>query len=492
MDQLQQWIDDLTGPATAWLTGVNDWLYTYIMIIALVGTGIFLTIKTRAVQFRHFGRMAKYVVRSRAGADGGISSFQAFAMGMATRIGIGNITGVALAIVLGGPGALFWMWIVALIGMSTGFAEATLAQIFKRRHGTDNTYRGGPAYYIQKGTKSRALAVTFAIAMIFSMSVAMPMVQSNTVAQVISGSHGVEPWITGVIVAILTGLVVFFGVRGVARASEVLSPIMAIFYVVVATIVVLLNIGSLPQFFVDVFTYAFGARELAAGAAGGIVSALLNGVRRGLFSNEAGMGTSPNAAGTASVSHPVYQGLIQSFGVFVDTVFICSSTGFIILTTGVVDWKTATADDSAQMTTVSIVDTLGSWMAWPVSIMIFFFGFSSILGAFTYADANLNFLGYGQRANRVLAAVTTVFTALGGFLALTFVWSFMDTAMFVVTILNLVGILVLWKWLTGSLRDFEAQLDDEDNMVFDPHSKYLPAVLETDSWPAPVSDEINK
>ena len=483
MDQLQQWIDNLTGPATAWLTGVNDWLYTYIMIIALVGTGIFLTIKTRAVQIRHFGRMAKYVMHSRSGADGGISSFQAFAMGMATRIGIGNITGVALAIVLGGPGALFWMWIVALIGMSTGFAEATLAQIFKRRH-DDGTYRGGPAYYIEKGTKSRGLAVTFAVAMVFSMAVAMPMVQSNTVAQVFAGSHGVEPWIIGVIVAVLTGLVVFAGVRGVARASEILSPVMAVFYVVVATIVVALNIDALPQFFVDVFTYAFGARELAAGATGGIVAALLNGVRRGLFSNEAGMGTSPNAAGTASVSHPVYQGLIQSFGVFVDTVFICSSTGFIILTTGVIDWQTATPDDSAQMTTVSIVDSLGSWMAWPISIMIFFFGFSSILGAFTYADANLNFLGFGKRANRVLAAITTLFTALGGFLALTFVWTVMDTAMFVVTILNLVGILILWKWIAGSLGDFEAQVDDEDSMVFDPHSEYLPAVLKTDAWPA--------
>lgn len=243
---------DAIQDVTAWLGGLNDWLYTWVMILALVGTGIFLTIRTRALQLRHFVGMAKYLTQSRRGSRGGISSFQAFAMGMSTRIGIGNITGIALAMILEWYGSLFWMWIVAIVGMSTAFAEATLAQIFKFRH-QDGSFRGGPASYIMDGLKSRPLAVVFACAMVFCMFVAMPMVQANTIAQVISGAHGIDPWIIGLVIAGLTSLVLFGGVRRVARATEVISPMMALFYVGVAVVIIALNITAVPQFFADVF-----------------------------------------------------------------------------------------------------------------------------------------------------------------------------------------------------------------------------------------------
>lgn len=482
MDKLQDVIANVTAPAAQWLTSINDWLYTFIMIAALVGTGIWMTIRTRGVQLRHFADMARYVLQSRQGAHGGISSFQAFAMGMATRIGIGNITGIALAIILGGPGALFWMWLVAFVGMATAFAEATLAQIFKRRH-PDGTFRGGPAVYILRGLKSRGLAATFAVSMVFAMVIAMPMVQSNTIAGVLSSSHGTESWITGLVVASLTALVLFGGVRGIARATEIISPVMAVFYLLVALTVLLLNFGALPQFFADVFASAFGLKEALFGTAGGFVAALLNGVRRGLFSNEAGMGTNPNAAATATVDHPVHQGLIQSFGVFFDTMFICSATGFIVMTTGVLDLANVSVDDSAHLTTTGITETLGDWMAWPVSIMIFFFGFSSILGAYAYGEANLVFLKAGHRAEVAMRGVVVLSCFLGAILALHFVWTLMDTAMFVVTILNLIALVSLTKWTVAALKDYERQrAQGREVPVFIPAEANLPAELGGDAW----------
>ncbi len=456
MEQIQQWLDLITGPLTGTLAGMSDWLYTWIMLAVLTGTGIYLTLRSKGLQFRHFVHMARYVLNSRQGAHGGISSFQAFAIGMATRIGIGNITGVALAIILGGPGALFWMWMVALLGMSTAFAEATLAQLFKRRH-PDGTFRGGPATYILRGLKSRPLATAFAVSMVFSMTVAMPMVQSNTIAGVLANSQGVEPWVTGLIVAGLTAVVVFGGVRGVARATEIIAPAMALVYLVTALAVIVVNVQALPTFFSDVFLSAVGLRQTVAGTAGGVVAALINGMRRGLFSNEAGMGTNPNAAATATVAHPVQQGLIQSFGVFVDTMLVSSATGFIILTSGVLD-LTTTPDASGYLTTQAITDTLGSWMAWPVAIMIFFLGFSSILGAYAYGEANLVFLKAGKGVHMMARASQVIFSFVGAVLALTFVWVLMDLAMFVVTILNLFGVLSLSGWVIAALKDYERQL----------------------------------
>ncbi|USR79596.1 alanine/glycine:cation symporter family protein [Arcanobacterium pinnipediorum] len=466
---------------TAWLNGLNDWLYTWVMILALVGTGIFLSIRTRAVQLRHFTGMVTYLTQSRHGSRGGISSFQAFAIGMSTRIGIGNITGIALAMILGGPGSLFWMWIVAIVGMSTAFAEATLAQIFKFRH-RDGTFRGGPASYIMDGVKSPRLAIVFASAMVFCMFIAMPMVQANTIAKVVAGAHGIDPAIIGVVIAGLTALVLFGGVRRVARATEVISPLMALFYLGIAAVIIIVNITAIPQFFIDVFSSAFGLREAFVGTGSGFVAALLNGTRRGLFSNEAGMGTSPNAAATATVNHPVQQGLIQAFGVFLDTIFICTATGFIISTTGALDYSSVTPDDAAHITTDAITSTLGSWMIWPVSVMIFFFGFSSLLGAYAYGEANLVFLKKSRVLELTSRAVLIASSFMGSVMALTFVWAVMDLAMFAVTILNLIAIIGLAPWVIALLGDYEKQIAEGNSPVFRADQAQLPGSIPSDVW----------
>ncbi|MFY9262332.1 MAG: alanine:cation symporter family protein [Actinomycetaceae bacterium] len=475
-------IQSALDSATAWLGGVNDWLYTFIMIAMLVGTGVYLTIRSRALQVRHFGAMMRYVVRSRGGAKGGISSFQAFAMGMSTRIGIGNITGVALAMILGGPGALLWMWLTAFFGMATAFAEATLAQVFKQRHG-DGAFRGGPASYIMKGLKSWPFAATFAVSMIFAMIIAMPMVQSNAIAQVVEGSHGIDPWVTGVVISVFTAVVLIGGVRRIAQVTEVLAPLMAIFYIVAAIAIIALNLDQLPNFFVEVFASAFGLREAFVGTGSGLIAALMNGVRRGLFSNEAGLGTNPNAAATATVAHPVQQALLQSFGVFVDTMLVCSATGFIIMVTGALDFTTVTPDDAANITTNAITGSLGTWMAWPMSIMIFFFGVSSSLGAYAYGEANLVFLKAPHKVELAFRWMAVIFSFVGSVLALTFVWAVMDTAMFVVTILNLIALLALSGWVIATLRDYERQLKNGvKEPVFRAADAGLPGKLDGDIW----------
>lgn len=436
----------------------NGQLYLYVLVGLLIAVGLWMTIRTSGVQVRLFGDMLHYVTRSRRGAEGGISSFQAFAVGMATRIGIGNITGVALALVLGGPGAIFWMWVVAAVGMATAFAEATLAQLFKVRW-NDGTYRGGPAYYLTVGLRSRAWGVLFAVLLIFAMAVAMPMVQSNTIAVVFDHAHGIPTWVSAIVLAALTAVVVFGGVRGVAKAAEWMTPLMAFVYILVAIVIIAMNLDAVPGFLGDIFAGAFGLREGLAGLSGGVVGALLNGAQRGLFTNEAGMGTSPNAAATATVPHPAQQGLIQAFGVFFDSMLVCTSTAFIILATGPSVYAPGVTqrDAAAALTTEAVTQQLGGWMSWPMSIMILFFGFSSILGAYAYAEVNVDFLRRGPGRSWWLAALATLTTGIGAVQALPTVWILMDTAMALITLVNLAGLIALTPWVVRALRDYEAR-----------------------------------
>ena len=312
------------------LITIDDRFYTYALSALLVVVGLYFTVRTRGVQVRRFGTMMRTITGSRSGAEGGISSFQAFAVGLAARVGIGNVAGVALAVVAGGPGALFWMWVVAVIGMATAFAESTLAQLFKER-GRDFTFQGGPAYYIKNGLGSRTWGAVFAGMCIVSVGVTVVMVQTNSLADVISATvPEVSPWMVGVALVLLTAPIVLGGLKSVARVTEVMAPLMALAYVLVALVILLLNLGELPRVLSEIVRGALGADQALFGVAGGVMAAVLNGVRRGLFSNEAGLGTVPNAAGTATVAHPVRQGLIQSFGVFVDTILVCTATGLII------------------------------------------------------------------------------------------------------------------------------------------------------------------
>jgi len=300
------------------LDWINTQMYSWLLIYLLAGAGLYFTIRSRAMQVRLFGRMVATIATSRETTEG-ISPFQAFAISLASRVGTGNIAGVAIAITLGGPGAVFWMWMIALIGMATAFIEATLAQVFKVRW-HDGTYRGGPAFYIWRGLRSWKWGAAFAVALLFTFGIAFEMVQANTIATTLETAHGVPVAVTAIGLAILTGAVILGGIKSVARVAEWVAPLMAVVYILVALVILVLNLDRLGLVFYEIVQSAFGLNEAFAGTAGGITAALLNGVKRGLYSNEAGMGSAPNAASTATTVHPARQGLIQSAGVFVDTI----------------------------------------------------------------------------------------------------------------------------------------------------------------------------
>ncbi|MDO4899093.1 sodium:alanine symporter family protein [Actinomyces sp.] len=469
------------------LNQVDDLFYTYFLAVLLIAVGIYVTIRTRGVQVRHFGSMLRAVATSRSGAAGGISSFQAFAVGLAARVGIGNIAGVALAVVAGGPGALFWMWVVALIGMATSFTESTLAQIFKER-GRDFTFRGGPAYYIKNGLGSRLWGAIFAGMCIVSVGVTVVMVQTNSLAGVINATlPEVAPWMVGVALVLLTGPVVLGGLKSVARVTEVVAPFMALVYVLVTIVVIIMNLGEIPTVFGQIIRGAFGVDQALFGTAGGILAAVLNGVRRGLFSNEAGLGTVPNAAGTATTTHPVRQGLIQAFGVFVDTGLVCTATGLLILLATDTYQPGNEGLVGAVLTQQAVAEHLGEWTTWPIVVLIFVLVFSTVLGCYSYSQVNVNYLGGERRAEQVFGVVLTAAAFAGTVLTLPVVWALTDIALGLLGVLNLVVIVRLFPWVRGTLRDWEAQRAVGAQPVFIGHGNpELPGDVLPGVWEPPV------
>ena len=445
------------------LITIDDRFYTYALSALLVVVGLYFTVRTRGVQVRRFGTMMRTITGSRSGAEGGISSFQAFAVGLAARVGIGNVAGVALAVVAGGPGALFWMWVVAVIGMATAFAESTLAQLFKER-GRDFTFQGGPAYYIKNGLGSRTWGAVFAGMCIISVGVTVVMVQTNSLADVISATvPEVSPWMVGVALVLLTAPIVLGGLKSVARVTEVMAPLMALAYVLVALVILLLNLGELPR----------------------VLSEIVRGALGGLFSNEAGLGTVPNAAGTATVAHPVRQGLIQSFGVFVDTILVCTATGLIILLTTDAYRPGDEGLAGAVLTQQAVVEHLGTWTTWPMVVLIFVLVLSTVLGCYSYSQVNVNFLGGERRAEQLFGVVLTAAAFAGTVLTLPIVWALTDIALGLLGVLNLVVIVRLAPWVLGALRDFEAQAAAGGEPVFVGHANpHLPGDVLDGVWEA--------
>ncbi len=474
---------------------VSNALYSYVLIYLLIGAGVYFTVRTRFVQVRYFGRMLRQLRRSGSGA-GGISSFQAFCVGLAARVGVGNIAGVAIALTLGGPGAVFWMWVAAAFGMATALIEATLGQLFKVRAG-DGAFRGGPAYYIQRGLKSRAGGVFFAVLLVFCFGVAFNMVEANAISEVVHSSHHIEAGWTAVALVTLAAPIVFGGVRSVARLAGVVLPVVALAYALLAAAVVAVNITNLPSVFGEIIGGAFGIRPMAGGFAGGIAVAMLNGVRRGLFANEAGMGSAPNVAATATVSHPVEQGLIQSLGVFVDTMVVCTATAFIVLVSGpaVYDPAHPGAITGASLTQSAVAAGLGSWTTWLMTAVVFVFGFSAVLGDYVCAEGNLLFLGGRRRTIAALKVLTLVSIGLGAVLKLTFVWALADLGMALMAIVNLTAICLLGKWAFAALSDFHRQSQAGGEPVFAADEGGLPGVLDGDVWqpepPEPVGAAVS-
>jgi AGCS family alanine or glycine:cation symporter len=464
---------------------ISAFLWNYVLVYLLIGAGIYFTIRTRFVQFRLFGRMLTLITESRAGAEGGISSFQAFSVGLASRVGTGNIAGVAIALTLGGPGAVFWMWMVALLGMATAFVESALAQVYKIPW-EDKSFRGGPAYYIQRGLGSRTWGSIFALLLIFAFGIAFNMVQANTISDVIN-DRVTEGWVA-LILMVLVAPVLFGGIRRVATVAEKIFPPAAAIYVLMAVVVIALNITEIPGVIADIVGAAFGLGEAAAGIAGGIAAAMLNGVKRGLFSNEAGMGSAPNAAATATTTHPAKQGLIQSLGVFVDTILVCSATAFIILLAGpsVYDPGTTTDAQGASLTQAALTEHFGSWSAWVLAVIVTVLAFSSILGNYSYSEGNLEFLGIGNRGLTVFRFLVLLSVGIGSMLALEPVWALADVGMGLMAVVNLVAILLLFPMALGVLKDFEAQWGVRHDADFAPQgNEFLPKAVESDAWPPP-------
>ncbi len=436
----------------SWISIINDVLWSYILIIMLLGCAVWFTLKTRFVQFRMIKEMIKLLGDSTGKTKNGekhISSFQAFAVSLASRVGTGNLAGVATAIAVGGPGAVFWMWIIALLGASSAFVESTLAQLYKRR-GKDS-FIGGPAYYMERGLGLRWMGVFFAVLISITFGFAFNSVQSNTICAAWEGAFGFDHRIIGGILTILTILIIFGGIQRIAKVSSIIVPVMALGYVALALGIVLFNIGKLPAVLELIIGNAFGWEQTIGGTVG---AALMQGIKRGLFSNEAGMGSAPNVAATADVSHPVKQGLIQTLGVFTDTLIICTCTAFIILFSG------APLDGSVngvQLTQHALTNEVGNIGSIFVAVAILLFAFSSIIGNYYYGEANIRFVTQKKSVlftYRLLVGGMVMFGALA---SLDLAWSLADITMGLMTICNLIAISLLGRQAFLLLNDYITQ-----------------------------------
>lgn len=432
-----------------------DFLYSWVLLFLLIGVGLFLTLYLRGLQVTHVRDIFTSLSGSRTSTMQGISSFQAFAVGVGTRIGIGNIGGVALALVVGGPGAIFWMWVVALLGMATSFAESVLAQLFKVSH-ADGSFRGGPEYYMRAGLGWRIPAVVFAVISIVASGLAVPMVQINTVAKTFEANHGVPLVSTMVFILLLLAPVVLGGVKSVARASEYLAPFMAAFYLLVTAVVIALHPARAWDALVWIVSSAFGFGSVAGGVLGGVFVALVNGARRGLFSNEAGLGTTPHAAGAASVAHPAQQGFVQALGVFIDTILVCTATALLILIAGVYS-PGMDPEAAGALTANAVTSTLGSWMALPMSLVIFIFGYTSAYGAYSYGQVALDHLTSSAVMSWVYRVLAVCVAASGAVASLPVAWALSDFLLGLGALVNLAALVALAKWVRLVLCDWDEQ-----------------------------------
>ena len=459
------------------ITSVNDALWTYLLIGALIICGLYFTIRTRFVQFTLLGDMFRQLVDASPSSGGKkhISSFQAFAVSVATRVGTGNLAGVATAIAVGGPGAVFWMWVIALIGSATAFVEATLAQLYKRPD--SESFIGGPAYYISRGLHNKWMAALFAVLLTLTFGLSYNSIQSNTICGALNQAFGFNQTVVGIILSALALFIAFGGIQRIAHVSSVLVPVMAIGYFILALVVIIMNYDLVPHVIKLIFVNAFGFEQVAGG---GLGMTIMIGIRRGLFSNEAGEGSAPNVAATAHVSHPVKQGLIQALGVFTDTLLVCSCTAFLVLISGL---YTTEGIEGIQLTQASMESQVGSWGTIFVAIAIILFAFSSIIGNYYYGEANIRFLTDKKWAVQVFRILSGgVFVFFGAVASFEFVWNLGDLFMALLTLCNLIALVFLCKYVFKLLDNYRDQKRRGiKNPVF--HRSDLPEVAdELDCW----------
>lgn len=439
------------------LEAVSDALYSYILIAVLIGVGLYFFIRTKALPLRMFGESLR-VVAEPPEKEGEVSSFRALMVSTASRVGVGNIAGVATAVGLGGAGSVFWMWVIATLGGASAFIESTLAQIYKKK-GPHHSY-GGPAYYIQTALKKNWLASSFAVMLILTYMGGFNLLASFNVADSFSAYSWADewtPWIVGAVLAVLMAASIFGGTRRLTDVTGVLVPIMAIVYLGVGLVVIALNYQNIPTMFRAIVSGAFDFRfeTMAGGFAG---SAMMYGIKRGLYSNEAGVGSAPNAAASASVSHPVKQGLVQMLSVFIDTMVICTLTAFVVLSSGVEGSDTL---KGAPLVTSSVATVLGGFAQPFVSTALFLFAFTTLIGNFYYAEVNFRFLlrnvDFKHWMLTVFRAIASVLVFAGALLEFEVAWSLGDILMGLLALINLPVIVILGKKAVDCLKDYQAQ-----------------------------------
>lgn len=433
---------------------LNTIFWGYVLIYGLLAVGLFFSFRLGFLQILHFPEFFRVILGSSKTDTSGITPLQALTVSLASRVGTGNLAGVAVALTLGGPGAIFWMWMVALVGMATAYAESTLAQLYKVRN-EEGRYRGGPAFYIAHGLGAPWAGGIFSVCLIISFGLVFNAVQANSIAGAVENAFGLPTYACGLLLAVLTAVVIFGGIRQIARVAEIIVPFMAIAYLAVAAYVIIANIGEVPHVFGMIIANAFGFEEAAGGITGGVAAAMLNGVKRGLFSNEAGMGSAPNIAAVATPDphHPSSQGLVQALGVFIDTLMICSATAFMILLSGVyTPGMEATGTELTQMALTVHIGGAGTYF---VAIAIFFFAFTSIIGNYSYAENALTFLGAdGKTGLTIMRIGVLVMVVWGAIQSVATVFNAADASMGLMATINLIAIVLLSGTVAKLTKDY--------------------------------------
>ncbi|WP_066295746.1 alanine/glycine:cation symporter family protein [Bacillus sp. FJAT-29937] len=447
----------------AFVNGLNNILWSTPVIYICLGVGLLFSIFTRFLQVRHIKEMIVLMFQGKS-SEAGVSSFQALSIALSGRVGTGNIAGTATAIAMGGPGAVFWMWAMAFIGAATAYIESTLAQIYKVKK--DGQYRGGPAFYIEKGMGVKWFAVLFAISAVLALSLLMPGIQSNSIAAGMENAFKIPTWITGLVIIALLGFIIFGGVRRIANVAQLVVPFMALGYILVALIIMVMNIGEVGNVFALIFKSAFGAEEMFGGLVG---SAIAWGVKRGIYSNEAGQGTGPHAAAAAEVSHPAKQGLVQAFSVYIDTLLVCSATAFMILFTGT--FNTVGPDGETMIvnnipgveagpgyTQAAVETAFPGFGAGFVAISLFFFAFTTIMAYYYMSETNVTYLFKNAKwPTFILKIVLLVSTFYGAIRTADLAWAFGDAGLGIMVWLNMIAICILAKPAIIALKDYEQQ-----------------------------------
>ncbi|MBS6279688.1 MAG: alanine:cation symporter family protein [Lachnospiraceae bacterium] len=449
------------------LTQINDFMYTYVLIILLVFVGVYFTIRTRGVQLRLLKDGLKSLLEKAGEDEQGkkkVSSFQALMISTASRVGTGNIAGIATAIAAGGPGAVFWMWLMAVIGGASAFIESTLAQIYKVKEGGE--FRGGPSYYMERALGKRSLGVLFSVLLIICFAYGFNGLQSFNMSSALeyyipNYSDSMYPMLVGAILAVATGLVIWGGVHRIGFISSVIVPIMATAYILIGIVTMIMHAGEIPHVFAVIMENAFDFQAIAGGLAG---SAVVIGIKRGLFSNEAGMGSAPNASASADVEHPIKQGLVQAISVFIDTLLICSSTAMMLLVSGVEG--EAGVLDGIPYVQQAISSNVGQWGIHFITFSIFAFAFSSLIGNYYYAESNIRFIKNDKKVLFVFRITCIVAIFLGAQEDFSLVWNLADITMGCMAIVNIIAIFLLRNIACKALRNYEEQKKAGKNPVF--------------------------